>query len=98
MALDQVFAGIVVELLETVFADRLQHPVPVLVATQQALVDERGERLELGKADLLDGLERGAADEHAEAAAELALLVAEEVERPRDRRAQRLLARIGVAS
>ena len=94
---DHVLTSRAVELVAAVFADRLEHPEAVGAAAQKALVDERGECLEVGPADLLDRFERRTPGEHREAGGELALLRREEVERPRDRRAQRLLTRVGVA-
>ena len=64
---------------------------------EQALVDERAERVELGFADLLGGLERAAAGEDGQAGEELLLGLVEQVVAPGDRRPQRLLALRGVA-
>ena len=47
-------------------ADRLQHPVAVLAAADEALVDERGERADLRRADRLGRGESGATAENAE--------------------------------
>ena len=98
VTLDDRLDAPLVELVAPVLADRLEHPVAVAVAADEALVDEGGERVELGLADLLDRLERGAAGEDREPGEELALVVAEQVVRPGDRRPERLLARVGVAA
>ena len=68
-------------------------PVPL----DEALGDERGERVQLGAADLLGRLEREAAGEGAEPREELFLAVVEEVVAPGERVAQRLLPRGKVA-
>ena len=51
-----------------VLADRLQHPVAVVAATEKTLVDERRNRVEVGSADLLSRLEGEAAGEDCELA------------------------------
>ena len=56
--------GELVEPLGRELANRLEHPVAVAGAAKQALVDERGDRVDVGAADLLGGLERAAAGEH----------------------------------
>ena len=57
-----------------------------------ATVDERLESVEVGVADLLGGGERAAAGEHGQPGEQALLVRLEEVVRPLDRRAQRLLA------
>ena len=90
-----------VEPLGRVLADRLEHPVARpslrLALPQQALVEQRLERVWVGAGDLLRGLVRAAAGEDGEASEEALLLFCEQVIRPLDRRPQGLLARIGVA-
>ena len=66
--------------------------------TQEALVDERLERVEVGVADFLGRVEDAAAGEDSEAGEELPLVVGEQVMRPFNRRAQGLLARVGAAA
>ena len=46
-----------------VLADRLEHPVALVREAQQALLDERLQRVEVGAGDLLGGLERAPAGE-----------------------------------
>ncbi len=98
---ERVRLATAIELLRRELADELVHPVAragVFVrAPQKALVEERGECLEVGVADRFGCLERAAADEDREPGEELLLLASEQVERPLDGRAQRLLARVGVA-
>ena len=79
-----------------VLADRLQHPVALVREAEQALLDERLQRVEVGAADLLGGLQRAAAGEDGERAEETLLLLREQVVAPVDRRPQRLLSRVGV--
>ena len=57
----------VVELLERVFADGLEHAEAAAVAGEQGVVGERGDAVQrVGAADGFGGLQREAADEHAE--------------------------------
>ena len=65
---------------------------------EQALVDERLQRVEVCVHDLLGGLERAAAAEDGQPGEEPLLVCREQVVRPGDRRPQRLLARVGVAA
>src|SRR6185436_9928242 len=58
----------VVEASPGVLADRLEHRVAVAGEAQEALLDERLQRVELGLAHLLGGLQRRAAHEHGQAA------------------------------
>ena len=81
-----------------VLADRLEHPVALVREAEQALLDERLQRVEVGAADLLGRLERAAAGEDGEARGRALLLLGEQVVAPVDRRPQRLLARVGVAA
>ena len=80
------------------FADRLEHPEALARATQQALLHECLERVKIGAGDLLGSGERAASDEDGQAREEPLLVLAEQVVRPRDRRAQRLLPDFGVAA
>jgi hypothetical protein len=57
-----------------VLADRLQHPEALVCAPQQALVDQRLQRVEVGLADLLRRLERAATAEDRQPREELPLL------------------------
>ena len=78
--------------------DRVEHPVAPAGEVEQALLDERLQGVEIGAADLLGSLQRGAPREDCEGAEERLLLVGEQVVRPLHRRPQRLLARVGVAT
>ena len=78
-----------VEQLAGVLADRLEHAEALAVDANEALVDERAERVEISTAHLLDRLERAASGEDGEAAEERPLVVVEELDAPADRVAQR---------
>ena len=65
---------------------------------EQALVDQRLQRIEVGSRDLFGGLEGAAAREHRQSREEPLLRLAQEIVRPFDRRPQRLLSWIGVAA
>ena len=67
-------------------------------AADEALVDERLERVEVGVGDRLGRLERAAAAEDREPREERAARLVQQVVAPLDRRAERLLARVGVAA
>ena len=86
-----------VELLRGVLADRLEQPVPLARQAEEALLEQRLERVQVGVADELGCLEDAAVGEHGEPAKEPSLVVGEEVVRPGDRRPQRLLPRVRVA-
>ena len=88
----------VVEVLARVLADRLEHPVPLVRETQQALLDEGLHRVELGVHYLSRGLQRAPASEQRERAEETLFLARDQVVTPLDRRAQCLLAGIGIAA
>ena len=82
-------------------ADRLQHPVPTaigrLAAADEALVDQRLQRVGVRRAYGLGRLVRAAAHEHCKAREQLPLFRREEVVRPADRRIQGLLAWVDIA-
>ena len=80
-----------VELFGRELANRLEHPVAVAGAAEEALVDQRGDRVDVGAADLLGGLQRATAGEHGQAGEEVLLCRRQEVVAPGDRRAQRPL-------
>src|SRR5438067_6692921 len=85
--------------LDRVLADRLQHPEAVALAdANQALVDERLERVKICVADCFRRLERAAAREDGEPSEELLLVLGQQLVAPLDRRAQRLLARVDGAA
>jgi hypothetical protein len=86
------------EPLPRVLADRLEHPVASVRRTDEVLVDQGLERVEVGVGDLLGRFERAAPGEGRESREQLLLLPCEEVVRPGDRRAERLLAGVGVAA
>src|SRR2546423_9381823 len=88
--------------LERELADRLEHPVALLAepsgaAAEQALVEQGGERVEVGVAHELRRLERAAAAEHAEAREQRLLVLVEQVVRPGDGRSERHVPLLGVA-
>src|SRR4029079_16332923 len=90
------------ELLECVLADCFEHPVPVLseqpgAAAEEALVEQRGERVEVGVADGFGGLQRAAPAEDAEPCEEPLLVLVEQVVGPGDRRPERRGAFLRVA-
>jgi hypothetical protein len=64
----------------------------------KALVDERGERVEVGSADFLRRLERAAAREDGQPREEPLLVFVQQIVAPLDRRPQRRLAGISVAA
>ena len=80
------------EALACELADRLEHREPAVSLADEALVDERGERLQVAVADSLRRLERPAAGEDREARQSLLLMLLEQVVAPGDRRPQRLLS------
>src|SRR3954447_4110202 len=97
-----VLASRLAEPLVRELADGLEHPVALLTessraAAEEALVEERGERVEVGVTDQLRRLERAAAAEHAEAREEHLLVLVEQVVRPDDGRPQRRVALFGIA-
>ena len=97
-----VFPPVVAEPLEREFADGLEHPVALLTepsraAAEQALVEQGGERVEIGLADELRRFERAAAAEHAQVREQRLLVLVEQVVRPRDGRPERQVTFLGVA-
>src|SRR4051794_34642131 len=84
--------ALLLQTLEGVLADGLQHRVALAVAPDQALVDERSDRVDVRLADRLGGLERAAADEHREPGEDTLLLDAQQLVAPRNRRPERPLA------
>ncbi len=66
-------------------------------ASEEALVEEGRERIEVGVADLFGGLERERAAKDGKPCEELLLIAVEEVVAPRDRRAEGRVPVIGVA-
>ena len=95
---DFAVLGLVLEPLRRVLPDRLQHPVALVREAQQALLDERLQRVEVGVRDLLGRVERAAPDEDGERSEDALLLFGEEVVAPGDRRPERLLPRLGVSA
>jgi hypothetical protein len=92
VAIPHLFAlARLLQALERVLPDRLEHRETAVVGADEALVDERLERLEAGGAHLLRRLERPAAREDAEPREQTLLLLAQQVVAPLDRRAQRAL-------
>ena len=74
-----------VEPFERVLADRLEHHEPLALAPHQALVHQRAERVQVGVAHRLRGLEREPAREHAEPREQRALVLLQQVVGPRER-------------
>ena len=97
-AAQQLFPLVGSELLGGELADRLQHRVALAGPPEQALLDERLERVDVGVDHRLGGLEAAPAREHGQPGEEAPLLVREELVRPGDRRAEGLLARLCVAT
>ena len=86
------------ELLDGELADRLQHREALVRVPQEALIDERLERVHVGPGNLLGRLQRAASGEDGETCEEALLRRGEQLVRPLDRRAQRLLSGIEVAA
>ena len=89
---ETVTVFLVLESLDGVLADRLQHPEALLRIPEQALVDERLQHVEVRADDLLGLLEGAAAAEDREPGEEGLLLIRQQVVRPLDRRPQGPLA------
>src|SRR5262245_38237766 len=79
------------EALACELADRLQHREPAVSLADEALVDERRERVQVAVTDLLGRIESPAAGEDAQACHEVLFMRLEEVVAPLDRGAQRAL-------
>ena len=79
------------EALACEFADRLEHREPPLPFPDEALVDERGQGVQVALAHGLGRLERPAPGEDREPRQSLLLVLLEQVVAPGDRRPQRLL-------
>src|SRR5581483_9304481 len=62
------------ELLRRIVADRLQHPEATVRMADEALLDQRLQRVEIGSGNLLRGLERTAAGKDGQPREELLLL------------------------
>src|SRR5207247_7679079 len=77
-------------------ADRLQHPEAAVCEPDEALLDQRLQRVQVGAADGLGRFQGAAAGKDREAGEEPPLLLGEEVVAPGDRRPQGLLARFGI--
>jgi hypothetical protein len=77
--------GVFLEPLSRVLPDGLQHPVALVRVTDEALLNERLESVEVGVCDLFGGLERAAAGEDREAGEELPPSLREEAVGPLDR-------------
>ncbi len=92
------FVARLAEPLRRKLSDRLEHPVALVRETEEALLDERLHGVEVGIRHLLRGRESAAAGEDREAGEQPLLVPVEEVVAPLDRRAQRLLAGVCVAT
>jgi hypothetical protein len=84
------------EAFERILADRLEHPVASLTvflpAPHKALVEQRLQRVGIYVADGFSCFERARSPEDGQPAKQLPLVGKEQLVRPLDRRAQRLLA------
>ncbi len=99
MPLPQVLAATgSLESLVRELADRLQHPEAAVCEPDEALLDQRLQRVQVGAADGLGRFQGAAAGKDREAGEEPPLLLGEEVVAPGDRRPQGLLARFGIAA
>ena len=76
------------ELFGREFANRLEHPVAVACAAEEALVDQRGDCIDVGAADLLGGVQCATAGKYGEPGEEVLLRGRQQLVAPRDRRAQ----------
>jgi hypothetical protein len=85
------------ESFQRVLADRLEHPEPLPGVADQALADERLERVELRTGDLLRRRKGAPACEDGQPGEQATLGVIEQLVAPVDGRAQRLLAWVEVA-
>ena len=83
----QSFVARLAEPLRCKLSDRLEHPVALVRETEQALLDERLQGVEVGVRHLFRGLESAAAGEDREAREQPLLVPDEEVVAPLDRRA-----------
>ena len=93
---DFAVLALVVKPLGGVLPDRLQHPEALVGEAEEALLDERLQRVEIGSCDLLRRVQRAAAREDRERSEETLLFLRQEVVAPSDRRPERLLSRLGV--
>ena len=86
------------ESLERVLPDRREHRQPLLVGPpEQAVVEERGEVVEIGVADALGGFDPEPAREHRQSSEDALLPLGEQVVAPRNGSPQCLLPRRQVA-
>ena len=69
----QLRVGKLVEPLGCELANRLEHPVAVTGAPEQALVDQGGDRVDVGVADLLGGVQRATPGERGQAGEQVLL-------------------------
>ena len=88
----------VLQTLERVSPDRLEHPEALAGVADEALHDERLQGVEIRAGDPLRRLEGAAAGEDGQAGEEALLSARQQVVAPLDRGAQRLLARLCVAA
>src|SRR5207249_4425055 len=84
--------------LESVLADRLQHPEALVRVPEEALLHQRLERVQLGTSDLFRRLVGAAAGEDAQAGEETPLVLREQVVGPLNRRPERLLTRLSASA
>ena len=88
----------VVEPLDGVLANRLEHPEAFLGPADEALLDKRLEEIHVRIGHVLRDVEREAPGEDGQPCEQALLLRRQEAVRPLDRRPECLLARVGVPS
>ena len=89
--------GPLLQLLERELSDRLEHReprlfVPACICTNEALVDQGLERVEIRGADPFRGIQRAATGEDSQTSEEGSFTVVQQITAPLDRRAERALA------
>ena len=80
------------------FADRLEHPEPLVPVAEEALVDQRLHGVQIGLGDFLGSVQRAAASKHGQPGEQALLLFGEQVVAPCDRCSKRCLAGLSVPS
>src|SRR5688572_18561613 len=88
----------VLQPLDRKCSNRLEHPEASAGACDQALIGQGGKRVEVGVDHVLGGVERPSTSKYREASEEALLVIGQKVMAPFDRRAQRCLPRVGIAT
>jgi hypothetical protein len=86
------------ELLGGKLADRLEHPVALARETEQALLDERLQRVEVGVSDFFGGVHPAASSEDRDGSEGTPFRFGQQVVTPRHGRSEGLLPGVGVPS